>query len=323
MNLELNPDQKTLLEAIEKIAAPYSAAPTGDTSFFLDGMPLYRQMADGGFIEAASMEEYGPLAGVLALETASALPYSVPLAGACLIAPLALGASVDGPVAVMRRGGGRAVRHLPMARSLIVVGEDVRLLPLDGIAVSPLKSVFADPYGGIDDLAIERARALEGVSPDDVMCWWSVAVAAEIAGSGRAAIDRTVAFVKVRRQFGQPIGAYQAIQHRLAECEVLVHSTRMLARRAAVTREPAAAHLAAAYAESAAARIAYDTQQFHGASGITRENELHFFSYRLRALQGELTQTNVSAARAAELLWPARAGAEQPRRAADSLGAVA
>jgi len=68
----------------------------------------------------------------------------------------------------------------------------------------------------------------------------------------------------------------------------------------------AAAFLAATYAEAAAGRITYDTQQFHGAAGLTREIELHFFTYRLRSLQGELAGVAGSAARAADQLWPRR-----------------
>jgi alkylation response protein AidB-like acyl-CoA dehydrogenase len=307
MDLELSPDQKELLAAIQRIAAPFATAPAGDSSHWLDGMPLYDELDSAGFLRATAMEEYGPLGGVLLLETASGLPYSVGAAGAALVAPLATGEDLPGPVAIAFAGRGDVVRHLPVARTLLVVGDDeVRALDLAGAQVRPLKSIFADPFGAISQHEMKQGRVLAGVRPADVVKWWSVAVAAEIGGAADAALARTVDYVKIRRQFGRPIGGYQAIQHRLAECQVLVSATRMLARRAAVTGDATAAALAAAYAEAAAGRVAYDTQQFHGASGLTREIELHFFTYRLRSLQGELAGIGASALRAADMRWPRR-----------------
>ena len=307
MDLDLSPDQQELQAAIGRMAAPYQSAPAGDTSYYLDGMPLYAEMEAGGFTNAAAMDDYGALGGLLLLEAASALPYSVPLTGAALVAPMAVREGLKGPVALAFSGRGAAVRHLPMASTLLIVGDDeVRALDLAGRQVEALRSIFADPFGTISDHEMRQGRRLDGVRPQDVVKWWSVGVAAEIAGAAAAAVDRTVEFVKMRRQFGRPIGSYQAIQHRLAECEVLADATRMLARRAAVTGYAAAAFLAATYAEAAAGRITYDTQQFHGAAGLTREIELHFFTYRLRSLQGELAGVTGSAARAADQLWPRR-----------------
>jgi alkylation response protein AidB-like acyl-CoA dehydrogenase len=118
--------------------------------------------------------------------------------------------------------------------------------------------------------------------------WWRLGLCFEIIGAGQAALDLTVQHVKTRRQFGQPLGAFQAIQHRLSECAMLLHGARLLARHAAWTRAAEDAALAAGYCQEVAARLAYETAQFHGAIGITLEYPLHFFSYRLRVLQGEL-----------------------------------
>jgi len=317
MNLELTPDQQELQAAVHRIAEPYASAPSSDTSYYLDGTPLYEQLQDAGFLEAAGMPEYGPLAGALILEITSALPYSIGVAGTALVLPMITGESFEGPVALMRAGRESAVRHLPHARTLLVVGdEDVSVYNVADIETRQLKSIFADPFGSVAPESLQGGRKLGNVSPADVIKWWNVAVAAEIAGASDAALKRTVEFVKIRRQFGRAIGSYQAIQHRLAECEVLVNATRMLARRAAVTGDAAAAFLAASYAQAAAGRVAYETQQFHGASGLTREIELHFFTYRLRSLQGELTALGGSPLRAAELLWPGATDAKSDSRVA-------
>lgn len=305
MDLDLNNDQKELQAAVHRIALPFASAPASNASYFLDGSPLYRELEEAGFIRAAKMEEYGALGGVLIAEITSALPYSAATAGAALIAPMAIGAELKGPVAIARAGHTSAVRHLPFAKMLLVVGDDeVRALDLADVEVQKLPSIFADPFGGVSAKDIQGARKLQNASPSDVVKWWNVAVAAEIGGAAGAAVERTVEFVKIRRQFGRPIGSYQAIQHRLAECEVMVNATRMLARCAAVTGDPAAAFLASSYAQATASRIAYDTQQFHGAAGLTREIELHFFTYRLRSLQGELAALGGPGSNPADLLWP-------------------
>jgi alkylation response protein AidB-like acyl-CoA dehydrogenase len=305
MDLDLSPDQRELQAAIARVVAPYATAPAGDTSHHLDGMPLYAELDEAGFLRAATMDEYGALGGVLLLEASSGLPYSVGAAGAALVAPLVTEEELPGPVAIAFANRGDVVRHLPVARTLLVVGEnEVRALDLAGAQVRTLKSIFADPFGSVSQHEMGKGRVLEGVSPADVLKWWSIAVATEIGGAAEAALARTVEYVKIRRQFGKPIGGYQAIQHRLAECQVLVSATRMLARHAAVTGDAASAMLAATYAEAAAGRVTYDTQQFHGASGLTREIELHFFTYRLRSLQGELAALGGSAVRGADLMWP-------------------
>jgi alkylation response protein AidB-like acyl-CoA dehydrogenase len=178
-----------------------------------------------------------------------------------------------------------------------------------------LETPFADLYGALADTDFTRFPPVEDGSPDEFRQWRRVALAAEVGAVARAAIRQTVDYVKLRRQFDRPIGSFQAIQHRLAECEALQHGIEALARWAAGTRDPAAAALAAAHAQAAAGRIAYDAQQFHGASGLTRESPLHFSTYRLRALQGELGGLAEQSLAAAEVLWPqgpweARPGAD-------------
>lgn len=74
MNLELSPDQKSLQEAVERLCAPYATAPAGGISFHLDGGELHDALDEGGFLEAATLDDYGPLGGMLLLETVSALP---------------------------------------------------------------------------------------------------------------------------------------------------------------------------------------------------------------------------------------------------------
>ena len=61
----------------------------------------------------------------------------------------------------------------------------------------------------------------------------AIALALELVGSMRAALDLTVAHVSDRLQFGRPIGSFQAVQHGLAKCAVAVEGARWLAYEAA------------------------------------------------------------------------------------------
>ena len=91
------------------------------------------------------------------------------------------------------------------------------------------------------------------------------------------------------RQFGRAIGSFQAVQHRLAECAVLIEGSRWLSYESAWLGAPAeGAAAAAAYAMSAADRIFIETHQLSGAIGFTREHDLHCWSMRLQALRLEL-----------------------------------
>jgi alkylation response protein AidB-like acyl-CoA dehydrogenase len=118
-----------------------------------------------------------------------------------------------------------------------------------------------------------------------------------------SALKSTVDYVTQRKQFGQPIGAFQGVQHRLAEAAVLVEATRWLTFKAGDSGEPADAALAAGYAQEAARRVAYDFHQFHGAMGLTLEHPLHLWTYRLRALLGELGGAAARFEAAAAAVW--------------------
>ena len=119
--------------------------------------------------------------------------------------------------------------------------------------------------------------------------WWRVAIAVEAAGAMQAALGCTVDYLKERRQFGRPIGSFQAVQHRLAECAILVEGSHWLALEAAWLDAPAeAAATAAAYATSAATQIFAETHQLSGAIGFTHDHDLHVWSMRLQALKLEL-----------------------------------
>ena len=118
---------------------------------------------------------------------------------------------------------------------------------------------------------------------------WRLGLAAETVGCMDAALAETVAYLKQRRQFGQTIASFQAVQHRLAECAIQVEASRWLTREAAFVASGSEAIAgAAAFALDAAGHVFAETHQLSGAIGFTREHDLHVWSMRLHALRQEL-----------------------------------
>jgi len=113
---------------------------------------------------------------------------------------------------------------------------------------------------------------------DTVRALLAVAAAAVMTGAMRRAIDLSIEWAGVRRQFGRPIGAFQAVQHSLALAAEEVAASRAALDWAAAELEggralPAA--VAKARASEAAGRVAAVTHQVHGAIGFTAEHALH------------------------------------------------
>jgi acyl-CoA dehydrogenase len=121
-----------------------------------------------------------------------------------------------------------------------------------------------------------------------------VALAAELVGTAQRALDGAVAYAKERRQFGRPIGSFQAIKHLLADRHVQLDAARMLVYTAAaaldaghggaeeaVAEEAVAAALIAAC--DAADAATGDALQVHGGIGFTWEHPSHVFLKRARA----------------------------------------
>ncbi len=307
MNLDLTSDQLTLQTAIEQLADHHRTVPTGTIDHFVPGVALERDLEENGFFDVARQDDMGAVEAALLIETIAQLPFTVEVGASALVAPMVLpGQVLPRPIALARAPFTGPVRYLTTAKTaLIDTGNDVRLIDLTGANIEPVKTPFAYPYGRLTEGDIAKAKVLKGVSPALLRQWWQVSLAVEIYGVAKAAVDLTVQYVKDRRQFNRPIGQFQSVQHRLAECTMLVHGTRILARRAAWSGKASDAAEAAAYAQEAATRIHYDTHQFHGAMGITAEYPLHLWSFRLKALQGELGGQFEQAKAAAVAHWGA------------------
>ncbi|GGN14548.1 acyl-CoA dehydrogenase [Streptomyces fuscichromogenes] len=99
--------------------------------------------------------------------------------------------------------------------------------------------------------------------------------AAEQLGTATRACELAVQHARTRVQFGQPIGAFQAVKHLCAEMLVRAETARAAVYAAAVTSAPADIAAARLLADEAAVRGTRDCLQVHGGMGFTWESEVH------------------------------------------------
>jgi alkylation response protein AidB-like acyl-CoA dehydrogenase len=147
------------------------------------------------------------------------------------------------------------------------------------LAVVRLTQARGLRVGGDAAGALGRAR--------DLAC---IALGAEQVGAARRALDLIVGYALTRVQFGQVIGGFQALRHRMADLHVRVESARSLTRAAAAAADapqagdaPELGLRAAAvkvYCSDALARTAAEMIQLHGAIGITWEHPAHRYLKR-------------------------------------------
>ncbi|PYM95312.1 MAG: hypothetical protein DME08_16140 [Candidatus Rokuibacteriota bacterium] len=104
-------------------------------------------------------------------------------------------------------------------------------------------------------------------------------------------LDMSVGYAKVREQFGQPIGSFQAIRHKCAEMLLSVENSHAAVYYAAwaldAKAEDAAlaASVAKSYVSEAARHVCGEAIQVHGGIGFTWEYDLHLYMKRAKALE--------------------------------------
>jgi alkylation response protein AidB-like acyl-CoA dehydrogenase len=133
----------------------------------------------------------------------------------------------------------------------------------------------------------EQSRVL---TRDDLDSWAALGLAltsADLIGITRGVLDLSVAYARERRQYGVPIGTFQAVQHLLAEARCLTEGAFSIALKAcwSVDRLPpdealAAGRVAKAYCARAARTVCETAVQVHGGMGNTWECIVHVYLRR-------------------------------------------
>ena len=263
------------------------------------GRALWSRIAAAGVFALAIPEAYegvGPLPVELAVAFVELGRHAVPgpLVETVAAAVLLAESADPGPAKRLlpRLASGEALATLAPPESYALDGDaaDLRLvLTADGLRLAP-------DHGPVRP-SLDPARRLTTLPPSGELLvadppfaralrWARLATAAQALGVGLALLDRTVAYVGQRTQFGVPIGSFQAVKHRLADAKIALEFARPLLFGAALTmteRDVAAAKVAACEAAYATARTAL---QLHGAIGYTAEYDLSLWLTKSRALLG-------------------------------------
>ena len=126
---------------------------------------------------------------------------------------------------------------------------------------------------------------------DEVLRRAAVGAAAEMLGAARRCMEMSVEYARVRHQFGQPIGAFQAIKHACADMLLEVENAHAATYYAAwaldagVPDAALAASVAKAHVNEAARKVCGSAIQVHGGIGFTWEYDLHLYVKRAKHLE--------------------------------------
>jgi alkylation response protein AidB-like acyl-CoA dehydrogenase len=163
---------------------------------------------------------------------------------------------------------------------------EVALLPAKTRVDLTRPAAALDPSASVSEVA-DQSRL---ITSDDVARWTALGLAiacADLVGVMRGALQLTTDYARDRRQFGAPIGSFQAIQHMLADAHMSMEGSRSVALHAAWAADAltasdalAAAAVAKAYCGRAARAVCETAIQVHGGIGNTWECLAHVFLRR-------------------------------------------
>jgi alkylation response protein AidB-like acyl-CoA dehydrogenase len=177
----------------------------------------------------------------------------------------------------------------------------LRIEPMNGMDLT--RKIYSVAFS---DTPAERLGNLDGLGKAFALA--AAALAAEMVGGMQRTLDITVAYAKTRKQFGKPIGIYQAVQHQCADMYLETESSRSAAYYAAWALEENAPDAAAAvaiakmYASDAARTVGNRGIQVHGGMGFTWENDIHLYYRRAKASETMLGDASFHRERIARLV---------------------
>ena len=163
------------------------------------------------------------------------------------------------------------------------------------LQVSALRSIDASrQLAGVSATTGAATRVLHGAQAqplwDETLDRAAVSAAGQLVGLAQRMLDLSVDYVAQRKQFGKPIGSFQAVKHHLADVATRIEFARPVLYRAALALARGDANRAAlaSHAKLAAADAAWIAArkgiQVHGAMGYTWEVDLQLFMKRAWAL---------------------------------------
>src|SRR5215213_6424163 len=181
------------------------------------------------------------------------------------------------------------------------VGPDLALLIVDrdapGVSITPMPGL--DLSRGLSEVTFEDAEIPSSnliargeqarLALQEALDIATIAVTAEMVGGMQWALENAVEYAKTRKQFGKPIGQFQAIQHHCANMLLMTESARSAVYYAAWVMgnnpemAPLAVSLAQTYASDSYREVGNLGIQVLGGLGFTWEENIHFYYKRAKA----------------------------------------
>ncbi len=245
----------------------------------VDEMGLLAITADGGSLTDLAV----------AVEACAAALLPGPLLGSA-VASVVL-PELPGPVALSLDGS--LVHDAPGAtHALVVVDDEVRLVPLEGVALTPGANPDLTRRTSLGDLTAAEGTVVPDLTPARLRSLVVTLAAAEASGVARWCLDTAVEYAGVREQFGKKIGAFQAIKHLCAQMLETSESVTAAAWDAAsaasdeAPQQEFATLVAGTICFDGAVSAAKDCIQVLGGIGFTFEHDAQLYLRRAIALRG-------------------------------------
>jgi acyl-CoA dehydrogenase len=204
-----------------------------------------------------------------------------------------------------------------MQRICYVLGDPLEVVLLDvaDCEVSAGRNIAGEARDAVRFVGMPlRCGSPTELGVAQVFEWMALARAAQMSGALSRVLELSLTYARERRQFGRPIGGFQAIQHSLAvmagHVAAALRATDAAIAALDTARFPLQVAVAKARVGEAAGIVAESAHQVHGAMGFTHEHQLHHFTRRLLAWRDEYGR---------ETYWQQRIGRQAAAGGADAL----
>jgi alkylation response protein AidB-like acyl-CoA dehydrogenase len=290
IDLKLTEDQRALQRSVQEVAAREFPIEEGVRAAVAGRQPFdehrWSRIASLGWFGLGVPEDKGgtglglPEAMLMFIELGR-VAAAGPLIGTSLAACIAASTSEHQIAAALLSGARRA--GIVVGDLVVEAGSGDLGLRITGDRFQLLQLEEVTPRTSFDDAVsvgwVSSAATIMQVTDPDIQYRHSVLVAAYLIGLAEAAVEMSVAYAKLREQFGKPIGTYQAVKHRCSEMLVRAYAARaQLAVGAVLAGSPQPGSglieitAGLLLALEAAQRNAEDNVQNHGAIGFTAEH---------------------------------------------------
>jgi alkylation response protein AidB-like acyl-CoA dehydrogenase len=193
----------------------------------------------------------------------------------------------------------RGVIGAPLADRLVVASGAGELFLAGKGDVKPHRTMDERLAGDVVLRGVD-AQPLKG-SVEDLVDFGTALVCAEGVGVMKFACETTLDYLKTRKQFGVPIGAFQALQHRMVEMFISLEQARSMAclacSRADAGGDPRSISAAKIKIADAARHISQESVQLHGGMGMSEELKVSHAFRRLTVLAREFGDADYHLAR--------------------------